>query len=307
LKVSELARDELASQMRRGEFLLDLPPFIASIRSDLAGVVRDVATMYGAFDTAPPATFVDFHIEVLRERGPRGWLRPQARFFFDGQPAFAPLPEAQGYSMVEWGLNWCVAAHAHEYLIIHAAVIEKAGRAVLLPARPGAGKSTLCAALVQSGWRLLSDELALVDIETGLVRGMARPVNLKNASIAAIRSFAPAAVLTSPVPDTLKGTVALMQPPDASVLRVREPAEPTWIVLPRYVANAPAEVVAHNRAQTLLLMADQSFNYDVHGANGFAAMSRLVGRCSCHRFTYGKMHEAVAVFDELASQEERRS
>ena len=62
---------------------------------------------------------------------------------------------------------------------------------MLLPAPPGAGKSTLCAGLVHRGWRLLSDELALVDMETGLVRGMARPVNLKNKSIEVIRDFAP--------------------------------------------------------------------------------------------------------------------
>jgi predicted ATPase len=30
---------------------------------------------------------------------------------------------------------------------------------VILPAPPGSGKSTLCAALVTRGWRLLSDEL----------------------------------------------------------------------------------------------------------------------------------------------------
>jgi hypothetical protein len=42
-------------------------------------------------------------------------------------------------------------------------VLERGGRALLLPAPSGSGKSTLCAGLAFNGWRLLSDELALLD------------------------------------------------------------------------------------------------------------------------------------------------
>lgn len=261
---------------------------------------RDITSMYGEFEICPPDTFADFHINVAREPGLRRWYRPQARFYFDGQPAFAALPANQAFSMIEWGLNWCVAAHAHQFLIIHAAVVERGGRAALLPAPPGSGKSTLCAGLVQRGWRLLSDELALIDIQNGLVRGMARPVNLKNASIDVLRGFAPEVVMTPPVPDTLKGTVALMQPPRDSVRRVREPARPAWVVLPRYVAGSAAVLAPHNRAATFLLMAEQSFNYDIHGLRGFETVAALMDRCECLQFTYGNLDDAARVFDQLA-------
>ena len=55
----------------------------------------------------------------------------------------------------------------------------------------------------------------------GLVRGMARPINLKNKSIDVIRAFAPGVVMTAPVPDTTKGTVALMQPARRQRARAR--------------------------------------------------------------------------------------
>ncbi len=97
--------------------------------------------------------------------------------------------------MLEWGLNWCVSAHCHQYLIFHAAVIEKSGRALILPAPPGSGKSTLCAGLVNRGWRLLSDELTLIDIASCGVVPLPRPVSLKNASIDVIRAYAPAAAI----------------------------------------------------------------------------------------------------------------
>ena len=302
MKVAELPAADLRRRLRDGDLLLQLPPFIVRLRSDVACAVRDIASMYGEFDIASPDVFADFHIEVTREPGLRGWFRPQARFHFDGQPAFAPLPANQAFPMIEWGLNWCVAAHAHQFLTIHAAVIEKDGRAAVLPAPPGSGKSTLCAGLVQHGWRLLSDELALLDMQSGLVRGMARPVNLKNASIDILHRFAPEAVMTPPVPDTLKGTVSLMRPPSESVRRVREPALPAWVVLPKYVSGTASILEPESRARTFLLLAEQSFNYDVHGLRGFEAVSELMDRCKCLRFTYSDLGDAARVFDALAAQ-----
>lgn len=115
--------------------------------------------------------------------------------------------------MLEWGLNWCVSMHAHHYLIIHAAVVEKNGLAAILPAPPGSGKSTLTAGLVLSGWRLLSDELTLIDRRTGLLHALPRPVSLKNQSIDVIRQFNPEAFINRVSHDTSKGSVAHMRPP----------------------------------------------------------------------------------------------
>ncbi len=302
MKVAQLSHDELARRLRRGEFLLELPPFVARLRSDVPTLARDISDMYGEFAVGDPDAFADFSVEVSREPGLRRWYKPQARFYYDGQPSFAPLPAQQAFPMIEWGLNWCVAAHAHQYLTIHAAVIERDGRAAVMPAPPGSGKSTLCAGLIQRGWRLLSDELALLDMETGLIHGMARPVSLKNASIAAIREFAPQAVMTPPVPDTVKGTVSLLQPPFASVRRVREPARAAWIVLPSYEAGAPPVFSPHGKERAFMTLAEQSFNYDMHGARGFEAMGRLVDQCDCLRFHYGRLDDAAAAFDRLAAE-----
>lgn len=71
--------------------------------------------------------------------------------------------------MFEWGLNWVVAQNAHQFLVIHAAVVERHGRALIFPGAPGSGKSTLCAALLSRGWRLLSDEMALISRQNGEV------------------------------------------------------------------------------------------------------------------------------------------
>lgn len=276
-------------------------PFVARLKTDVPALAGDIALLYADFETVPAGRFADFDVEVARERGPRRWLKPQVRFFFDGQPSFTPLPLVQACAMLEWGLNWCVAAHAHQYLIVHAAVIERNGQAVILPAPPGAGKSTLCAGLINRGWRLLSDELALFDMQSGLLYGMCRPVNLKNASIDLVKRFAPDAVMTRSVPDTTKGTVALMRPPAESVWRVDEPAAPRWVVVPNYQPGAISKLERHGRAQVFMLLAEQSFNYDIHGAHGFAGVSRLIEQSDCYQFTYSDLDDAVRVFDDLSA------
>ena len=59
---------------------------------------------------------------------------------------------------------------------------------------PGSGKSTLAAGLVyRGGWRLLSDELALLSLGDGAVSALPKPISLKNESIAIMKRFAPGA------------------------------------------------------------------------------------------------------------------
>jgi HprK-related kinase A len=222
-------------------------------------------------------------------------------FALDQIIPFKPLPASQAFAMLEWGLNWCVSNYAHQFLMLHAAVIARDGRAVILPAPPGSGKSTLCAALVHRGWRLLSDELTLIDRDSGLITPLPRPVSLKNQSIEVIQAFAREAVLGPVARDTAKGTVSHMQPPAASVRAATELARPAWIIMPRYQAGAPAELAPLPKGEAFLQAADQSFNYSLLGREGFEAMGRLVEDCDCLRFRYGELEEAVSVFDRLAA------
>jgi HprK-related kinase A len=302
MKVGDLGLVEVRRRLSRGDLVLNVPPFVARLRSDVQRVAEDLLLLYADFELGTPEDFADFHLEVLRERGLRRWYKPMARFYADGEPAFSPLPAEQGFHMVEWGLNWAVSTMAHPYLSYHAAALEKGGRALMMPAPPGSGKSTLTAALAHRGWRLMSDEITLYDLAQRQITGMGRPVNLKNVSIDLIRGFAPQAELTQPVPDTTKGTLALMKAPTGSVARIHEPATPAWIVMPRYTAGAAPRLFDMPKARMLLLLAEQAFNYDIHGRSGFDATADLVDHCECLEFEYSTLEDAVRCVDELAAR-----
>jgi HprK-related kinase A len=271
------------------------------VQSALPAVAEGISLLYADHEVRGSADFADFHVRVDRPLGLRRWLNPQVVFRFDGAPPFHPLPGDQGFPLLEWGLNWCISGHLHQYLIIHAAAVERGGRALLLPAPPGSGKSTLCAALVSRGWRLLSDELALISPETGNVVPLVRAISLKNASIAVIGRFARAMRIGPAVHDTLKGSVAHVKPPIESVQQQADPATPRWVVKPRYAAGEPARLQACAKGQTFIQLADSAFNYEVHGRRGFDLIGDLVASCDCYELSYSDLEEAVGMFNDLAA------
>jgi HprK-related kinase A len=230
----------------------------------------------------------------------RRFVGPQVVVDFEGERPFAPLPLAHAWPCFEWAINWSIASAANFYLILHAAVLERGGRALVLPGPPGSGKSTLCAALTAHGWRLLSDELTLLDPDDGTIVPIPRPISLKNQSIQIIRNYVSDAVLGRTVHYTTKGSVAHLKPQPDHVRRAQEPARPGWIVFPKYVAGAAMRFARHSRADTVLELGNNSFNYHIFGRLGFDMVADMVEASACYDLEYAKLDDAIAAIGQMA-------
>ena len=300
MNISALPEAQLQRRLRGGGIYFRTGAFTTCLRTRLERVASSFRLLYGDYPLLD-GPYADFHVEVAAPRSVRRWIRPQVNFLADGRAPFIALPGAQAFPMLEWGLNWCVSSQANHYLVIHAAVVEKNGRAAVMPAPPGSGKSTLCAALIHNGWRLLSDELALVRHDESLLAPLPRPVSLKNASIDIIKRYAPQSVFSPSVTDTIKGTVAQMRAPAASVLRADEAAAPGWVIFPSYEAGAALSFSPLPRSQAFMRVADNCFNYSQLGAAGFDTLEGLVRQSDCYDFRYSVLDEAIEAFDRLAA------
>ena len=284
------------------ELELSVGPFTFCIDTNCPIVAENIAATYEDFNkTSLQEQFIDYYISVKRPLTVRRWYKPKVNFYFDGFSPFKPLPYSQAYAMLEWGMNWCVANHAHQFLILHAAAIERNNKAVIMPAPPGSGKSTLCAAMAFSGWRLFSDELALISIDDHQVYPCTRPINLKNESINILKNFVKDAVFSSTAEDTQKGTVALLKPPKASVETMHVPAEPGAVVFPRYEKDSSAELIPMNQLEAFSQLINNCFNYHALGLTGFRAIETLLNRTSCYSLTYSQFEEANQLLTQAVS------
>ena len=299
--LSDLLYPVVRQQLASDGLILKIGPFSFRLSTSIPSIAYAVTRLYADYPLLNTSDFVDYAVHIAGGSGFRRWFRRQAIFKFDGGEPFVPLPEAHAFPLLEWSMNWCIATHAHQFLLLHSAVIEREGCAVILPAPPGSGKSTLCAGLVNRGWRLLSDELALISLKDASISPLGRPISLKNQSIDVIGSYVPDAVFSQVVHDTSKGSVSLLKVPTDTLRRIHETAKPRWVIFPRYVPGASARLSPRSKANSMLELGRNSFNYMVLGRAGFEILSKVMDGSDCYDFEYSQLDDAVAILDRLVA------
>ncbi len=296
--------NQVAKSLALNGIFIKTGPYVSCLNSSISNVSESLLTLYHNSQISLTEEFADFRVSINYPNVLRRWVRPQVLFKHNEVIPFKPLPASQAYPFFEWGLNWCIATHSNFYLILHAAVVEKNGCALILPAMPGSGKSTLAAGLSACGWRLLSDEMALCDPQTEQIIPVVRPISLKNESIDVIKYFAPEFVFGSIIKDTTKGTVTHAKVPcDLSV--IDRPAMPTWLVFPKFEKGSKTSLVEISKAKAFFSAAENSFNYNVLAETGFRCLANLIDACDCYNFLYSDLNQAVKVFDRLADEKKQ--
>jgi hypothetical protein len=267
------------------------------VTSNLPRIAEGMRALYADYPVPAPG-FVDYPVSIKRG-GILPPLQRKVEFRFDHQKTFGPIPLKQAYAFLEWGMNWCVSIHANEYLKLHAAVVAQGNNAIIMPGVPGAGKSTLCAALALQGWRVLSDEHAMVLPGSTRVAPLCRPISLKNESIEVIRAFDHRAVFGPLSEDTHKGTVAHMKADLHPHSHDPLPLQTKAMVFPRYATTEKQLLSPREKSRSFILAAYHSFNYSLLGRTGFDAMVSLIDAVDCYDLVYHDLDWAISTFDEL--------
>ncbi len=304
LRVRDLSIDEFGERLRSG-LGMAIGPFAAHIRAEPESLVEPLHLLYADYPVLPRESVFSFHARLDCERAFPRVNRRLVRFSVDGQVPHELMPAEQALPVLEWGVNLVIAMRSHAFLMLHAAVVEFDGGAMLLPAAPGFGKSTLCAGMSLRGWRLLSDEFGLLRPRTTDLIPVPRPVALKDDSIDVISDFANDSVIGPATPNTRKGTVAHLRPSGTSIAQADQAAAARWIVFPRWQPGETSRLTPISGAEAFMMLATNAFNYELLGEAGFDTVAEVVRTSRCFRFVYSDLDEAVECLTAMASGDDR--
>ena len=132
-------------------------------------------------------------------------------------------------------MNLQMALGQKRYLLLHAATVEKDGRALIMTGESGAGKSTLAALLGERGWRLMGDEFALLDMDERRAAALPardQPQERRDRGDGGRGRRRPASARVSPARP--RATSATCAPIAEALARMGEGARPALILFPRF-------------------------------------------------------------------------
>jgi len=298
--VGDLSPREFGRRLAEPGIGVQIGPFDARIRARVPSLVAPLHQLYRDYPLLSEPRVFNFHV-ALDQRLRFGMAGARVvRFTVDGRAPHEDMPADQALAVLEWGINLVIALRAHRYVMLHAAVAERHGKAILMPASPGDGKTTLCAGLVHRGWRLFSDEFGLIRPDQDELIPMPRPMALKNESIDVIRAFAPDAELGPVIPNTRKGTISHVKPPRASIVEAGRGATAGLVVFPRWHEKAELTLEPMPRAEGFMYLASNAFNYELLGEQAFRALRSLIGRARCFSLVYSDLADAVEALNALS-------
>lgn len=296
----------LASWARTRGVNLRIGAISVSIELRVPGtdLIDEVSDLYAYYPQENPDSLPDFAIALRPPNVWRGLFQPQIQAYLNGSALLQPMHRRLGVPMLESSINWAMTDTTRA-LLLHAGVVERNGRAVLLPGESGAGKSTLCISLISRGWRLLSDEMALIRPEDGQIQPHPRPISLKNAAIDVITKMMPNAYFSKRYEGTSKGTVVFMRAPNEAIQKADEAARPILVIFPKYDPDARTELKPLEKAQAFMRLIEHSPNYFTMLGSGFETLANLVEACDHYTLSYPALDQAISAIESVYSVPQR--
>ncbi len=268
-----------------------------SLRSNLEALVEEYASLYGPYTSGSPTEdSIPVSIHARRRIANRwGPFRIQG----DDEDWIEVGRHHQVLPHLEWMVNWGVIRRRHDLVQIHAATLERDGKALILPGEPGSGKTTLAAGLLKRGWSYLSDEFALIEPGTGRVQPFPRAMCVKEPSFAVMRRLGVPLRCEKPYQKATKGRVAFLNPLDVRPDAVGSPAVVRWVVFPRFVSGAQPRQVELPRSRAVFDLARQCFNLHMFQGRGVSVLAALIRRASCHRMISGDIEATCDLIETI--------
>lgn len=192
---------------------------------------------------------------------------------------------------------------SESFVAIHGSAVSRGNECVLFPGIPGAGKSTLTAALVTSGLGYCTDDLAMLTGGPLCLRAMPTCIGLKEGSWPILAPRLPE-ISALPVYKREDGQLVkyLLPPADRMPRAGNDRFTVKAVVFPQYEAGSACERCEIPRSAALVRIADSG--YHLEGELDEAWVTTTLGwlqTLDCYELRYSSLDDAVeAVADLLA-------
>jgi hypothetical protein len=223
----------------------------------------------------------------------KGWM-----IFVNGHEYFPIQHERQ------LGLGLMHAARALFYaegdydVAFHAAMVAHDDCGIMLCAPRECGKSTLAAYLTARGFELLTDEPALLRLDTWSVEPLRLPISVKQGSWRVLEDQLPQ-LIDTPVHIRSDGTkIRLAHPSDGCYSAGSRPV--TQIVFPQYRSKGEAQIRSVSALHTLWLLSESGMTLAPHfSRTDFERFLALICYTPAYQIQYSSLEEASQMLQEL--------
>jgi len=180
----------------------------------------------------------------------------------------------------------------------HAAAVAHGGSGIMLCAPREAGKSTLAAYLVSQGLDLLTDEPALLDLDTGTLASLGVPLSLKQGSWSVLRRQWPQ-LDSAPIHLRSDGAKIRLVHPSAEQYST-QPRRLARIVFSQYSPSPAAEVEPVSPLHTLGYLNQGGMLLHQHlGRAKLEAFLEFICRTPAYKLRYSSLKDAHQILLEL--------
>jgi len=257
--------------------------FSFAVRAMDAATIDYLAASLAPLSCRSPARYT----YSIVDRGER--RRARYAIYLDGKHIVSSGAAATAAMYLLWHINLSVVRESPEYLLFHASGAALQGAAMVFPAPPESGKTTLVAGLLQRGLSYLTDEAVAIDPSSGLAHPYPKSLSVDWGSWDVLPDLRPT------VDPQLAPFAAVQWQVDPRTIGpgiISSPCPVAFVISPRFEQGAVTRLEPISRAQGALLLVTNAFNFDRHGAAGLDAIAKTVRRAQCYRLVLGCLSEA---------------
>lgn len=288
-----LPHTEFLPALERTYQLLDTRMLIRFGALQQAEVVDTAIGHLAADEGAKPTVVMDLPLSITR-----GYWRSD--IFLDGKP-FRYVPRLSMLGPIIKACLWRAAVSAYDFLFyVHAGVVGTDDGCVLLPAAAGSGKSSLTAALVHSGFRYYSDEVALIQRATYRVPPVPLAICVKSTGWHVMARYYPDIEALRIHGREDGKLVRYIAPPRGAAQY--SPARVSHIVFPHYQEGASTALKAVTRTEALRRVMDECLGLRQRlSSMNVEELLRWIAEISCYDLTFSSLDQAALLVRQMVS------